>query len=447
MKKQLLFLFFVLIWGCHKEQTIPVSIDVVLHVKDNNYTSPLHVAIENLTKGADGFEWTFEGGEPATSSQKDPGTVTFTEPGEHTITLDAWNDGERKSKTYTIRVDNAVSASFKVEAEVNNYAPAVFHITNLSEGGTSYTWTFEGGEPGTYEGADPPPVTYSREGTYTISLTAENGSAEFTSREVITVREPLDASFTIIPSLEDEDDMEAPVRATFDTHLQGVETLLWTCEGATITHPEAVGTDIYFPQAGRYTVYLEVSNGKESKRLSQQITVKANTNLRTHKDIRMGINTAGEMYGTHYSTKLRRLFKASEIDESNGPLIDIIYFGLNTGFTYNLFVSPDAVQDKTSFPAIPDALPVTFINKSEKALQTLSPGHFNSMSTDESLLGLSVTTWTNYIDEAFDNEGLPRVVLFETGDGRKGAILVKEMVSKGKDDSYITVDIKVQKND
>lgn len=38
-----------------------------------------------------------------------------------------------------------------------------------------------------------------------------------------------------------------------------------------------------------------------------------------------------------------------------------------------------------------------------------------------------------------------RIVLFETANGRKGAIKIKEYVSNGAE-SYIVVDIKMQKN-
>ena len=434
-----------MVCSCHKEQTIPVEIDVVLHIMNDNHTSPLAVVIENRTQYANSFLWTFKGGEPATSTMENPGTVVFTAPGEHAITLEAWNDGDRASKTYTIRVDSAVTAAFRADVDINNYAPATYRITNLSSGGSSYRWTFEGGEPSSFEGRNPPAITYVNEGRYTIRLTIDNGSATFASEQEITVRESLDASFAIIPSPEDEDDMEAPLRATFETWLQGVETLSWECVGAVITDNTSPDASIYFPAAGQYTVYLNVSNGKETKRVSQSITVKENTNLRTHEDIRLGINTARETIGSAYSTRLKRVFRTSEINKSNGSAIDIVFFGLNVAFSYNQFVSPDKLE-ATSLPDIPNALPTKFINRTELGLINLTPAQFESMTTDALLKELPIAT-AEYGNEYFTGSPLPRVVLFETADGRKGAILVKEMVSGGTENSYIIVDIKVQKND
>jgi PKD repeat protein len=422
-----------------------VEIDIAMHIRDDNHTSPLSVTIENRTKSASDFLWTFEGGSPATSTKKDPGTVIFTTPGEHQIIFEAWNDGDRTSETYTIRVDSAVTATFKAEADINNYAPAVYRITGLPTGGSSYRWTFEGGEPSSFEGQNPPAITYPDKGIYTIRLTVENGSATFTSEQEISVREPLDASFSIIPSFEDIDDMEAPLRATFETQLQGVESLWWECSGATITNDTSAGAGIHVPIAGQYTVYLNVSNGKYTKRVSQDITVRANTNLRTHKDIKLGINTASETIGSLYSTKLRRIFKTSEVNSDNGALIDIAFFGLNADFTYNQFVSPDKL-DETPLPEIPNAQPTKFINKTEQASVSLTPSQFNTMATDALLKNLQIST-VSYGDEFFAATPLPRIVLFETLDGRKGAILIKGLINSGKESSYILTDIKVQKND
>jgi len=446
MTKSLYTIFFVLfLCSCHTEQTIPVEIDVALHIKEDNHTSPLSVTIENRTKSASSFQWIFEGGEPGTSTRKDPGTVVFATPGEHTITLEAWNDGDRTSKAYTVRVDSTVTAGFKAEVDINNYAPAIYRITNLSAGGSTYQWTFEGGEPSSYDGQNPPNVIYANQGTYTICLTINNGSATFTSEQEITVREPLDASFSIIPSFEDMDDMEAPLRATFDTHLQGVESLNWECSGTTITNGTSADAGIYFPVAGQYTVFLNVSNGKNTKRVSQDITVKANTNLRTHKDIKFGVNTASETIGSLYSTKLRRIFKTSEVNSGNGALIDIAFFGLNSDFTYNKFISPDRLNE-TPLLEIPNAEPTKFINKTELGSVSLTPGQFNTMTTDALLKNLQIST-VSYGDEFFTATPLPRVVLFETSDGIKGAILIKELVSSGTGGSYILTDIKIQKND
>ncbi|MDN3693614.1 hypothetical protein QWZ06_15620 [Chryseobacterium tructae] len=51
---------------------------------------------------------------------------------------------------------------------------------------------------------------------------------------------------------------------------------------------------------------------------------------------------------------------------------------------------------------------------------------------------------TNAGKAPFTNSVIPRVVLFQTADGRKGAIKIKNFVTNGPN-SYVVVDIKVQK--
>jgi PKD repeat protein len=384
---------------CRKEQEIPVEIDVIFHIREDSHTSPLQVIPENNTRGAYGYLWSFEGGEPSSSSEKNPGPVSFTAPGEHTVTLEAWNEGTRTDKSFPIRVDSAVVVDFTVEADINNYAPAVFHIKNLSSGGSTCHWSFEGGIPANHEGFSPPAVRYEKEGTYRISLSIWNGSATFESVREIEVREPLEASLSILPSFEDGDDMEAPLRASFHSCLQGVETLVWPCEGATLTNALSPEAELYIPRGGKYTVCLEVSNGKETKNVFQEIRVEENTNLRTHTGIRPGINTARANHPVYYSTRLRKAFKIQEVNEDNGPMIDMVFFGLSANFTYNRFVSPSRLSE-TTFPAIPDAGHTRFINKTESGSLHLTPLQFTNMHTDALLRNLPLFS-APYGDEFF----------------------------------------------
>jgi len=108
-------------------------------------------------------------------------------------------------------------------------------------------------------------------------------------------------------------------------------------------------------------------------------------------------------------------------------------------------VSPDKLYD-TPLAEIPNAQATKFINKQELGSVNLSAEQFMSMTTDALLKGLSIGIAT-YGDEYFTATPMPRVVLFQTADGRKGAVLIKEIISKGITDSYIIADIKVQKND
>jgi len=440
----LLLFTSLLFFSCREEQIVPVEIDVVFHIRNDNHTAPLEVYIENDTKEAKSYLWTFEGGEPATSRDENPSVVVFRTPGEHLISLEAWNEGDRKTYTQIIRVDSMVVAGFTTEVLANNYAPAEIIINNLSTGGTLYQWTFEGGIPSVYEGKNPPHITYPNEGTYLITLSVENGSSTFHAEQQIEVMPALDGDFEIIPSFEDED-MEAPLRATFDVRLQGVETVLFTTEGGDINNAASTDASVFYPNPGIFVVTMTIGNGKETKQITQSIIVKPNNNLRTHSDIMLGINTAQETIGSCYSTKLRRMVKSQEIVTVDPAMIDIVYMGLNSNFSLNRFVSPDSAL-YTPLKPIQGGLHTKFINKQEEGNIYITPEQFIDMTNDDLIRRISISA-LDYGWEPFEAIPIPRVVLFETADRRKGAIYIKKLISAEKDNSYILVDIKIQKND
>lgn len=57
---------------------------------------------------------------------------------------------------------------------------------------TSWTWTFQGGNPGTYSGQNPPAISYSTAGTYDVTLVVSDGSLSDTElkADYITVIAP-----------------------------------------------------------------------------------------------------------------------------------------------------------------------------------------------------------------------------------------------------------------
>ena len=72
-----------------------------------------------------------------------------------------------------------------------------------------------------------------------------------------------------------------------------------------------------------------------------------------------------------------------------------------------------------------------------------SVADFDALSSGATLSSLSIKSNSN--KAPFNKEMANRIVLFETANGRKGAIKIKEYVSNGAE-SYIVVDIKMQKN-
>ncbi|WGH76032.1 PKD domain-containing protein [Tenacibaculum tangerinum] len=447
MKK---IIFFILvsftIYACVEEVALPVVVDFSTEIVNQDYTVPVKVKIVNDTEGADTYSWTFEGGEPNSSSNRNPGIITYNQEGSYTITLEASNrDGSIDTKTQEITVKPTVLIDFNAEIVENNFSPVEVKLNNKTQGATSFQWFFQGGNPETSTEQHPQNVTFATPGKHTIRLKVSNGEENYTQEKIIEVAPYLTADFEYSVAFED-DDYQVPVNVSFTNKSVSATDYSWTFNGATITSSLEENPEIEIQTPGTHTIQLRASNGKEEKIVSKTITVYENTNLRSFENIKLGINTAHKQnfIGAFFSTKTRKVYTDNEVDDETGGKIDIVFFGLNESFSYNKFVSPHQATS-LAFSTIPNAQTTQLINKQESCScgTLLSVTDFNSMTNDEVLVELTIDETDEGLKE-FDNTIVPRIIPFKTSDSRKGAIKIRQFVKDGVN-SYIIVDIKVQK--
>ncbi|MBV4357204.1 PKD domain-containing protein [Pinibacter aurantiacus] len=435
-------MLFFAITSCKKGQVVTAKADFAYEIIDSNFTVPVRIKLTNNATGANQYKWTFEGGDPATSSKRDPGVISFNQPGTYHITLESWNEDGHDQKAVTITLDSAVVINFDAEILINSYAPANVQITNKTIGAISQEWSFNGAAPQTSSAKDPGTITYTNPGNYTITLTVNNGRKTFTLSKEITILPPLVPSFEIVPSFDD-DDYQAPLTAVLNNNTNAECTWKWTATGGKIDNDTAKNPSIYFASPGTYTVTLSANNKKETKTFAQTITVLPNTNLRSFADVRLGISSAYNTIGCFFSTKLRKVFTAKDDLTNIGGNIDIVYYGLNKNFKYNSFISPDSATYYT-FNVIPNARPVVVVNTTENCnCNPITASQFDNMSTD-ALFQNTAVNFSGAAWKQFDNSAMPRIVMYQTADGRKGAIKIKSFVDNASQ-SYIICDIKVQK--
>ncbi|MEW7278200.1 PKD domain-containing protein [Aquimarina sp. 2201CG1-2-11] len=438
---------FLLLLGCAKEEAVPVVVDFEYEVFNEDYSIPVQIVFSNRTAGGDEYEWKFEGGVPSRSVNRNPGVVQFDTKGLYTIELFSTNqDGESDHKKIEIQIDDPVIIDFEVTNLVDTFSPASYQITNNSSGANSYKWTFEGGAPATSTQENPGEVSFEEPGEHTIRLEISNGRETYYSEKTITVAPFIVADFEYTVAFED-DDFQIPAKIQFtNTSISGT-SYQWSFQGASTLVSTEEHPEVTFTQTGTKTISLIVSNGKETKTVSKQITFFANTNLRELNDIKLGINTANTAgIGSFYSIKDRLVYTHQEITSQNEPFIDIVFFGLNQNFGENFFTSPNDLSE-TTFRAFDTPKNTIFINSQEldnrPGFSPITVAQFDAMQNDV-LLESKVIETTAPGSQAFDNTIVPRIVLFQTEEGKKGAIKIKEYVQKGQE-SYILVDIKVQK--
>jgi PKD repeat protein len=435
-----------LLASCAKEVALPIDANFDVEVVDNDYSVPVYVKINNQTEGADTFQWTFDGGEPATSTDRNPGTILYNRAGNHTISLKASNrDGTQETKRIDLSIDEAVVPSFNINVTGDEFAPVSITIENTTKGATTYNWTFEGGIPPKTDAHTPGIIVFQEPGDHIITLEAGNGRETHTITDTVVVASGVSADFEMEPAFED-DDFQVPVTLNLINNSTSAIGYEWTFDAADPSNSIEINPTITFHTPGVHQIQLKAYNNEHSSTRIKEVTIYENTNLRVLENMELGISTAhnSSQRGALFSTTTREVYKTDEVPPDDASFIDIAFFALNQDFNFNKFVSPDEVQDYT-FEPIPNAKHTKFINLQEacECEASLTVAEFDAMEDDSLLAELNIEETIGGIQD-FDNSGVPRIVLFETWNGRKGAIKIKEFVQDGAN-SHIVMDVKVQK--
>jgi hypothetical protein len=101
------------------------------------------------------------------------------------------------------------------------------------------------------------------------------------------------------------------------------------------------------------------------------------------------------------------VLKQNEVNAANGSKIDFAFFGLNSSFMYNQFVSPDQVQNN-GFLAIPNAIHTKVINSQELVGTQLSSSGFDAINAGNDFNSITFTE-TNAGKSPFNNSVVPRL--------------------------------------
>ena len=444
----LLRLFFTIILtislfsSCAVEQNIPIEGNFEVLAVDERYNVPVRIRVLNKTKGADTFKWEFPEGSYTSSDVMHPEEIVYRQPGTHTITLHASNiDGEQKTFQKHFTAFAELVASFDWQQQGSLHAPLTLVMQNNSEGAQAYQWHFQGGSP-EYSSEKNPTVTFEKGGEFKITLEVINHSQRERIEKMIRVSPSLEIAF----DWENEhfENYQAPVRIFLKNHTRNATLgYRWqVTNGFSTQESTEENPSFLLTNEGKYQITLTAKNDKQTLSVSKEITVEQGYNLLTFKDVKLGINTAQNSVGCFFSSFLGKTLTTEEITPETGKLIDFVYFGQNASFAYNVFLSPDKAQEAV-FEEIPEAKQSFFVNKQENIAQMLlSDNEFEYLSSGNMIAPIDIISHKN--QAPFNKDLIPRIVLFQTSDGRKGAIKIKEYVNKGSQ-SYILADIKIQK--
>nr|WP_320118705.1 PKD domain-containing protein [uncultured Marinifilum sp.] len=179
----------------------------------------------SIGDGITDYEWTFEGAEPATSTEEFPTEISYNTPGTYKVSLKVTNaNGDNTQIIDAAVVVKSIEADFTASAtEVDIDTEITF--TDKSTGTpTTWSWNFPGGTPETST-EENPVVTYSSVGTYDVSLTIGDDTYSDTKTKTgyITVidKDNFDDNLLYNISEENQDNL---VQATFGGDNEGPVT-------------------------------------------------------------------------------------------------------------------------------------------------------------------------------------------------------------------------------
>lgn len=114
------------------------------------------------------------------------------------------NDSTLSSKSFVVPnpVVSKPTANFSSNRTCIYNSPNFLYFFNFSSKNVNYEWKFEGGEPSSYSGWNPPPIKYNENGIYDVQLVAYNdaGADTMLLKEYVTVGHSLDFAANITAS-------------------------------------------------------------------------------------------------------------------------------------------------------------------------------------------------------------------------------------------------------
>ena len=210
------------------------------------------------------YAWTFEGGNPASSDVPNT-TVSYTTAGTYDLQLIVSN----AAGADTILQNGAVIVSPNPQAAFtanSNLGDAVVQFGNTSTDASSYQWFFGDDTESTEEN---PSHTYETDGTYTVTLVANNPCGSDTTTQEVTILLPPNATFTQNLSSGCEG-----LSVDFTAAPQGEGlTYTWTFEGGNPASSDVPNPTVSYTTAGTYDVQLIVSNAAGADTIVQNDVV------------------------------------------------------------------------------------------------------------------------------------------------------------------------------
>lgn len=220
------------------------------------------ISFQNLSSGTpSGFQWSFPGGTPATSTQQNP-VVIYNTVGNYNVSLIVSYAGGCSdtiiSNNY-ISVNTPPVSSYDVSQTSSCNTPFITTFTSTSTNSAQTSWQFPGGIPATFTGNGPVNVTYINPGTFSITMIDSAANGCVTSRvfnNVISIT-PLTVSISA-----DTINGCIPLTTNFNFTLNLPETVSsasWSLPGSNLGSSNDLNPNAIYNSTGCYEATLTVN--------------------------------------------------------------------------------------------------------------------------------------------------------------------------------------------
>lgn len=238
------------------------------------------------------YKWTFPGGTPNTSTQKNP-TVVYNTKGEFDVHLLVSNSkySDLHTKLNHITVDTLPYADFSYSSIGLNV-----DFSNLSQNAGAYTWHFGDNN---VSNDQHPKHSYASAGTYKVKMFCSNLCGVDSAIIDVTVSGGLAAGFKVLSP-----NGCVPYTVTYDNLSQGATTYAWNFPGGSPSTSMQKNPTVTYNTSGIYDVELTVSDGAGTDKHTKvkYISVENNPKSLFSQNI-TGTNVAftnESQYGTSY---------------------------------------------------------------------------------------------------------------------------------------------------
>ncbi|MEP7197752.1 MAG: PKD domain-containing protein [Saprospiraceae bacterium] len=289
---------------------------------------PFTVQFQNTsTASAQSFLWTFPGGSPSSSTDKEP-IITYNSVGKYDVKLTAFEALEKDSITQSqyITVQEGPSSEFS-----NNVVGFVASFTNSSKNANTYFWDF--GDNSAGSSATSPTHNYGVEGEFKVKLITENECGIDTLEKLVAVY--------LIPKVNFSSDTIrgcAPLKINFlDRSSVDVLEWSWQFESGNPATSSSKNPTISFEKAGKYTVKLTVKNGNGTNSATKLKYIDVISPIKCPKHPPKKTGTDPDNQGFSLEDQLfSRSRTEYEVNVFPNPSSDEIFIQAKSGTKFNL---------------------------------------------------------------------------------------------------------------